>query len=56
MEKCHMCKERIEHGLEPACVHTCPTKALSFGEINELAQRASEKASTKIFAVIANLR
>lgn len=52
MEKCQMCKERIEYGMEPACVHTCPTKALKFGEINELAQDISDKASQKILSSI----
>lgn len=36
MQKCHMCFDRISHQLEPTCVHTCPTKALKFGDINEI--------------------
>ena len=30
MEKCDGCRERIRAGLQPACVHTCPTGALSW--------------------------
>lgn len=30
MEKCHGCIERIKVGLEPACVHSCPTAALGW--------------------------
>ena len=30
MEKCHGCLERIHAGLAPACVHACPTGALSW--------------------------
>lgn len=30
MEKCHGCLERIQAGLEPACVHSCPTGALTW--------------------------
>lgn len=52
MKKCQMCKERIEHGLEPACVQTCPTKALKCGEINELAQQVSGKAATRILSAV----
>ncbi len=52
MEKCQMCAERAEHHLEPACVHTCPTKALKFGEPNELAQAVEGKASARILAAL----
>lgn len=52
MEKCEMCKERIVNGLEPACVQTCPTKALKFGKINDLAQQVSEKSASKILSII----
>lgn len=30
MEKCHGCIARVEAGLVPACVHSCPTGALSW--------------------------
>lgn len=56
MEKCQMCRERVHHGLEPACVHICPTKALKFGEINELAQQTGMKASARILAAICDGR
>ena len=29
--KCNMCVDRVEAGLEPACVKTCPTNAISWG-------------------------
>lgn len=30
MEKCHGCLERIQAGLQPACVQACPTRALGW--------------------------
>jgi NAD-dependent dihydropyrimidine dehydrogenase PreA subunit len=32
MHKCTMCVQRLDVGEEPACVHTCPTGALKFGD------------------------
>ena len=29
VSKCNMCVDRVEAGLEPACVKTCPTNAIS---------------------------
>jgi Fe-S-cluster-containing dehydrogenase component len=48
MRKCNFCVDRITHGMEPACVHTCTTKALGFGSIEELGRKKAEKASVKI--------
>jgi Fe-S-cluster-containing dehydrogenase component len=33
--KCHNCYHRTENGLEPACVPTCPSEALYFGDLND---------------------
>ncbi len=33
--KCHNCYHRTEVGMEPACVPTCPSEALHFGDLND---------------------
>lgn len=33
--KCHNCYHRTEQEMEPACVPTCPSKALHFGDLND---------------------
>jgi formate dehydrogenase iron-sulfur subunit len=39
--KCHLCFDRIgEEGMLPACVKTCPTGALRFGDRDELISTA----------------
>ena len=37
--KCDMCQALVEAGEQPACVESCPTRALYFGELAELAER-----------------
>ena len=48
MSKCDLCIDRVTHGMEPACVHTCTTRALDFGPMEELAKRRAGKASKRI--------
>jgi Fe-S-cluster-containing hydrogenase component 2 len=33
--KCDLCQERAEEGLEPVCVTSCPTGALTFEDVSE---------------------
>ena len=42
VRKCTFCVDRIKNGLEPACVKTCPPKALSFGEREAVIAKANE--------------
>ena len=34
-EKCNFCAQRIDVGLEPACVVVCPVKAILVGDLND---------------------
>jgi anaerobic dimethyl sulfoxide reductase subunit B (iron-sulfur subunit) len=37
LQKCNLCEARIQNGENPVCVDACPTRALFFGTIRELA-------------------
>jgi len=38
-----MCVERVEVGLLPACVKTCPTGALNFGDEAEIKKLTNQR-------------
>lgn len=44
MTKCNFCKDYLEQGLAPACVASCPCRALDFGEYEEIVKKYGEQA------------
>ncbi len=44
--KCHACLDRVQNGLQPACVKACPTETLRFGNRAELIAAARAKGKT----------
>jgi len=42
-EKCVLCKSRASDGLEPYCTYNCPTKALTFGDLEDPQSGISER-------------
>ena len=43
LAKCDMCLDRVENGLLPICVKTCPTGAVNFGDRDEILSLAQKR-------------
>lgn len=44
--KCHACLDRVANGLTPACVKSCPTGTLQFGDRDKLISKAKAAGKT----------
>jgi formate dehydrogenase iron-sulfur subunit len=42
-QKCTLCYDRLQGGLEPACAKACPTDSIQFGPLDELRERAKKR-------------
>ncbi len=43
LAKCDMCLDRVHNGLKPACVTTCPTGAMQFGNSSKIMKMAEKR-------------
>jgi formate dehydrogenase iron-sulfur subunit len=43
MAKCTMCSDRLDKGYPPACVKSCPTGAMNFGDRDEMLALAKKR-------------
>jgi formate dehydrogenase iron-sulfur subunit len=42
-QKCTMCYDRLQGGLEPACAKACPTQSINFGPVKDLRLTAAKR-------------
>lgn len=55
--KCHNCTHRVEEDMEPACVSTCPSESLTFGDLNDPDSKVSRlKAELESDGALEQLR
>ncbi len=52
MQKCHLCTERVESGLPPACVKVCPFQALLFEPINKIQEEKQFKYVASTVSIV----
>jgi formate dehydrogenase iron-sulfur subunit len=42
-QKCTLCYDRLQGGMEPACAKVCPTQSIQFGPVDELRAKANQR-------------
>jgi formate dehydrogenase iron-sulfur subunit len=45
-QKCTLCYDRLQGGMEPACAKACPTQSIQFGPVAELRKLAQTRLDT----------
>jgi len=52
VDKCTFCQHRVTKGKLPACVETCPTKALTFGDLSDPASPVAQLVARRKHKVL----
>lgn len=50
-ELCNLCEDRVAAGKLPTCVHHCQASVMTYGPVEELAEKAGSKAKMVLFTV-----
>lgn len=49
---CNLCQERVDQGKLPTCVQHCQANVMSYGTVEELAEKLAEKPKMVLFAPV----
>jgi Fe-S-cluster-containing dehydrogenase component len=52
IDKCTFCHHRVEEGLDPACVSSCPTRCMHFGSLDDPESAVSRLLRTRKYKVL----
>jgi formate dehydrogenase iron-sulfur subunit len=55
-QKCTLCYDRLQGGMEPACAKACPTQSIQFGPVIELRERAQQRVDALHSAGVSQAR
>lgn len=55
IEKCTFCVHRVEKGLQPACVVSCPTQVLHFGDLDDPGSEVAKLLTRSSFRLLEEL-